>query len=106
MSASFAIQRTGPCRARVTGSIDVENAADVFEQGLLLSADEPGLDVDVSDLSTADSVTLAVLLAWAGRARKQGCDVHYSGISGKLRALAQLSDVEFLLEAASEHPAS
>ncbi|MEZ5461402.1 lipid asymmetry maintenance protein MlaB [Dokdonella sp.] len=100
MSAGFSLESAGPGRARISGRIDVENAAEVFELGLLLSGDGPGMEVDVSALTTADSVTLAVLIAWAGRARKQGKGVHYSGISDQLRALARLSDVESLLDAA------
>lgn len=104
MSASYAIERTGPGRARLAGSIDVENAADAYEEGLLLGGDGHRLELDVSDLASADNVTLAVLLALAGRARKQGGDIRFSGISAKLRALARLGDVEFLLEAASAPP--
>jgi phospholipid transport system transporter-binding protein len=100
VSSGFSLESAGPGWARICGRIDVENAAEVFEQGLLLSGDGPEMDVDLSGLTTADSVTLAVLIAWAGRARKQGKGVHYSGISDQLRALAQLSDVESLLDAA------
>ena len=53
--------------------------------------------VDLSDLADADSATLAVLIAWAARARERGAPLRYLNAPPALRNLARLSDVDGLL---------
>ncbi|MFZ1837923.1 MAG: STAS domain-containing protein, partial [Dokdonella sp.] len=53
--------------------------------------------VDVAELHSADSVTLAVLLAWAAHARRNGGSLAFLHASSRLRAIAHLGDAEALL---------
>lgn len=53
--------------------------------------------VDLSKLADADSATLAVLIAWAARARARGATLRYLNAPPALRNLAHLSDVDRLL---------
>lgn len=96
MPSALSITADGDHRARIAGRIHVANAAAV-----LIRFDElpraASVTVDVSALGDADGITLAVLLAWAARAAREGCRMHFVALPDKLRALAQLCEVEELL---------
>jgi len=80
----------------VHGAITFYNAADALRAAPLTSRDGR-LDVDLSALADADSVSLAVLIAWVAQARARGADLRYLNAPQGLRNLAHLSDVDGLL---------
>ena len=55
------------------------------------------VEVDLKGLHSADSVTLAVLLDWMARARRQEGDLLFRNVPKRLRSIAHLSDAEDLL---------
>ena len=80
----------------VHGAITFYNAADA----LRAAPQAPGegmLDVDLSALTGADSVCLAVLIAWAAQAHTRGSQLRYLTAPQGLCNLAHLSDVDGLL---------
>lgn len=81
----------------VIGAIDTSNAAAALQQAERLLGVEGRVVVDLSRLSSTDSVTLAVLLAWAARLHRTGQRVQFTRMPEHLRALARLSEVEALL---------
>lgn len=97
MAMALQITPMGPGAVQVAGRIDVANSATALQRFAELS-DAGQVSVDVSRLTDADSITLAVLLAWAARAARQGRRLHYIALPEKLRALARLCDVEVLLD--------
>ncbi|MEP6881729.1 MAG: STAS domain-containing protein [Dokdonella sp.] len=96
MNSALTIESISNIEARVAGRIDVDNAAQVLSRGAAMFAGQR-MTVDVVGLQSADSVTLAVLLAWVERAQNSGGVLIFKGISSRLRAIAHLSDVEPLL---------
>jgi ABC-type transporter Mla MlaB component len=78
------------------GAISFGNAAEA-----LRAAPQPArgtrIEVDLSELTGADSASLAVLIAWAAQARTRGAELRYLHAPTGLRNLARLSDVEALL---------
>ena len=97
MKTALIVERSPNGGGRVAGRIDVDNAAAALVQGREFGVGgKPGL-VDVADLQSADSVTLAVLLAWAAQARRNGGQLGFVHASSRLRAIAHLSDAEDLL---------
>ena len=96
MSNALTIDVISSAEARVAGRIDVDNAKSALSRGATVLVGKH-MVADISGLQTADSVTLAVLLAWIARARKSGAELRFSGVSAPLRAIAHLSDVESLL---------
>lgn len=80
----------------VRGAITFDNAADALRAAPRMPRDGK-LDVDLSALTDADSVGLAVLIAWAAQARALGTNLRYLGAPQALRNLAHLSDVDSLL---------
>ena len=81
---------------RVSGVISYANAADALAR-LPAPRGQGAMDLDLSGLQHADSATLAVLIAWAARARKRGGELHLRNAPQALRNLAHLSDLESLL---------
>ena len=96
MSNTLNIEATSPAEAMVAGTIDVENASKALSRGAAI-LEGKRTTADVSELESADSVTLAVLLAWVSRAQNSGGALTYKGVSKRLRAIAQLGDVGPLL---------
>ncbi|MBN8480307.1 MAG: STAS domain-containing protein [Xanthomonadales bacterium] len=99
MSGRFVLTRSGPARIEARGRIDTANAAEVLREGD--RAIEAPVVVDLAALESADSVTLAVLLAWAARSDAQG-RVTFAAMPPHLGALARLSGVEGLLGIAGD----
>jgi phospholipid transport system transporter-binding protein len=97
VNTPLTIEMATPSTGRVTGKIDVDNAASALSSGADLFAAGKSITADLSTLESADSVTLAVLLAWASRARRAGGALSFKGASSRLRSIAHLSDAESLL---------
>ena len=97
MSDRFTLERRTGEQARVSGRIDVGNAAQALAAGEPLAAASGRLEINLEDLQSADSITLAVLLAWSARARRNGVELVYRDASPRLRSIAHLSDAEDLL---------
>lgn len=96
--ATLRIERVDANRTRVSGALGFAEAGKASGRAGELIGDGSGaLDVDVSGLRRVDSATLAVLLAWAAFAAKNGRTLRLSGASPDLRALAHLCEVEPLL---------
>ena len=94
---TFRIQSSQPGVLEVSGTLSFGNAGEAlraapFERGA------GDVDVDLGALVEADSVTLAVLIAWAAQARARGTNVHYRHAPPALCRLAHLADVDALLE--------
>ncbi|SFM89576.1 STAS domain-containing protein [Marinobacter pelagius] len=78
----------------VAGEVDASSVIDLRQQGeTLISGIKDGLVVDVSGLETAHSVVLSMMLCWERLARKQGIDLSFRGINGRLASLASLSNL-------------
>ena len=67
MSPAFSMQPTSATSARLVGRIDVANAAQALAAGKQIPANG-NFELDLEHLESADSVTLAVLLAWSAAA--------------------------------------
>ncbi|MBL0162770.1 MAG: STAS domain-containing protein [Xanthomonadales bacterium] len=97
MSTSLIVERSPSGDVRVAGRINVDNAAAALAQGKALGEGGKAGLIDITALQSADSVTLAVLLAWAAQARRNGGRLAFVHATSRLRAIAHLSDAEALL---------
>jgi phospholipid transport system transporter-binding protein len=93
---TFRVETNGQNALAVSGAITFDNAAEALRAAPQASRDGK-LDVDLAALTDADSVSLAVLIAWAAQARERGGALRYLNAPQALRNLAHLSDVEDLL---------
>lgn len=92
------IERLDAGHARIEGRLGFAEAAAALARGNeLYGAGNGDIRVDLAGLDGVDSATLAVLLAWAARARSAGVALHFAAIPDDLKALAHLCDAEPLL---------
>lgn len=91
------VERRPDASVAVAGRIDVRNAASSLAAGASMAGATARTEVDLKELESADSVTLAVLLAWSARARHNGGALVYRHVSPHLRSIAHLSHAEALL---------
>jgi phospholipid transport system transporter-binding protein len=92
------IERLDAGHARIEGRLGFAEAAAALARGNeLYGAGNGDIRVDLTGLDGVDSATLAVLLAWAARARSAGMALHFAAIPDDLKALAHLCDAEPLL---------
>lgn len=96
MSPAFSMQMTSATSARLVGRIDVANAAQALAAGKQIPANG-NFEVDLEHLESADSVTLAVLLAWSAAASRSNGRLVYRGMSDRLLAIARLGDATDML---------
>lgn len=92
------IEHVDAGHASVGGRLGFAEAAAALARGAELYGSAAGaVAVDVAELRGIDSATLAVLLAWAARARTAGAQLHFARPPADLTALAHLCDAEALL---------
>jgi phospholipid transport system transporter-binding protein len=92
------IERVDAAHARVGGRLGFAEASAALARGGELFGNAAGdVAVDVADVQGIDSATLAVLLAWAARARVGKVSLRFTRAPANLKALAHLCDAEPLL---------
>ena len=84
----------------LTGDLVFENAARVLAEGEAAFGDLPKTEIDLAGVGRVDSAGLALLLEWAIAARAAGRVVSYRNLPDGAVALAGISDVSELLDAA------
>ncbi len=94
------LEQVGAARYRIRGELSFAVAARLYGEGRrAFSGDTaPGLEVDCSGVTSADSAGLAVLLEWLAWAATAGRTLKFVGVPENLRAIARISEVESLLE--------
>ena len=92
------IERADAAHVRVGGHLGfAEAAAALARGGELFGNAAREVAVDIADVQGVDSATLAVLLAWAARARVGKVSLRFTRAPAALNALAHLCDAERLL---------
>jgi phospholipid transport system transporter-binding protein len=82
---------------RLRGAISFANAAQALAAPPQVPGSGAALNLDLAALESADSATLAVLIAWSAQAFRRGAALRYHRAPQGLRNLAKLADVEGLL---------
>jgi phospholipid transport system transporter-binding protein len=81
---------------QATGTLTLESAAQQLTTLPNLAQGEL-LQVDLSQISAADSSAVALLLHWMRSAQKQGGELQFSGVPEGLAGLIRLYEVDALL---------
>ena len=98
------VSAAGGNRYTVRGSLNFATARRACDTGLrafAAAADHAPLELDCSGIGSVDSAGLAVLIAWAAWAQRQGRRIQFSHLPEALLALARISEAEGLLQAPS-----
>lgn len=94
---SYSLETDSLGTLRVCGAISFANAAQALAAPPQAPRQGAALDVDLAALESADSATLAVLIAWSAQARRRGATLRYLRTPQGLRNLAKLTQVDGLL---------
>tara|TARA_R110001583_G_scaffold42081_2_gene133731 strand:+ start:1373 stop:1684 length:312 start_codon:yes stop_codon:yes gene_type:complete len=84
----------------VSGDIDFNSVARLSEAGCsAIEQSEDRCQFDFSAVNSVNSVALSLLLNWRRKAQQQGIEVEFSALPAELQAIAELSDLEWLIDA-------
>ncbi|HEY5800345.1 MAG TPA: STAS domain-containing protein [Burkholderiaceae bacterium] len=86
----------------VGSAVTVANAKTIMQQGLAAIADGQTV-IDLAPLTSVDSSTVAVLLAWQRAAHLRGTTLTLQNIPSSVQSLASLYGVTELLLSAHRH---
>jgi phospholipid transport system transporter-binding protein len=83
-------------RATLSGAVDFATVAGLWKESdrLFEAASSKSIEVSLQQVGAADSAGLALLVGWLARAREEGVQLAYVDVPDRIRALAQISEVE------------
>jgi phospholipid transport system transporter-binding protein len=100
-ASAYRLEMRGEGRFALSGVLSLATAASVLMAGERAFADATDIEVDLSGVATADSAGLAVLLEWVRWARLRGRRLRLVAMPPVLTAIADISEVEDVLQAAA-----
>jgi phospholipid transport system transporter-binding protein len=101
-SVRVGISEVSDGRVTVTGDLTFASARDARQLGVLVleGSRAQRIVIDCSGVTRADSAGLAVLLDWLAWGRRMKRTVSFENLPASLVAIAKISEVEGLLQAA------
>lgn len=94
-SASIELIEDG--RLRVSGELSFKTVPALISSSQVFFKKNNDIDIDLADVSRADSAGVALLIEWRRQAQKQNKSVCFSNIPSQMLAIARLSGVNELL---------
>lgn len=84
-------------RFRLRGIMSYASVPAALDESMHLFSEHPIIELDFSEVTSADSAGLALLVEWAGWARRKHREMHFHNLPQQALALARISDVEKIL---------
>ena len=81
----------------ISGELNFTTAIDLCTRGEQLITENAALNFDFSQVTQSSSVGLALLIAWARKAKQLGKTVTFSHLPKDLLAAAKVSNLDFIL---------
>ncbi len=97
MVAQTQIVRDGAFRFHVEGEMTFATANELLRQSVSYFQKSQDLEIDLSQVTAADSAGLALLLEWKARAVEDGAQVSVVGLPEAMQSIAHLCRIEELL---------
>ena len=87
-------------RLAIRGALTFETARRASEAGLraMQASAARRLEIDCAAVTAADSAGLAVCLVWLAQAQRDGRELCFANLPASIRALAQISDLEQVID--------
>lgn len=111
MAVEVTIVRVAPGRFRVEGSVTHANARAAYEStcatlaGLLADTSETvseAVDVDLSGVTSDNSLVLSLMLSWLRQARQSGREIRFCGMPATLNEQIRFTGLAAILPFAAE----
>ena len=96
-AAGCRLEPSGPGRYALCGDVEFASAGRLLEEGRTAFSGQASVEVDLSGMSSADSVGLAVLIEWTRNARSEGRQISFRAAPARLLDIARISGVDDLL---------
>ena len=95
--SSFELNQTTEGGFELIGEMSFETAAQILKSSERSFAQHAETQVNLSQVSKADSAGLALLLEWIGWANHSDVEIRFLNIPKKILAIAQTAEVDELL---------
>jgi phospholipid transport system transporter-binding protein len=96
-AAGARLTELGDGRFAVEGELVFRTVTALDRAARKLFAAAAEVEVDLAGVTRCDSAALALLLEWAGRAKRGGKQLRYRSLPASLLSIAAISEVEELL---------
>jgi len=100
MSAVVEFETVAPGHFRVTGPLTFDSVEQALHASRELFAAHPRIELDLQKVDNTDSAGLALLVEWAGWARREKRSILFRHLPAQALALARISEVDKLLPTA------
>jgi len=95
--SSFELRETGGGNFELVGDMSFETANEILKSSERLFAQHALVQVDLGQVSKADSAGLALLLEWKAQAGQRAATISFTGLPDSLIAIAKTSEVSGLI---------
>jgi len=95
--SKFELADNGAGRFKLSGDMSFDTAEQILRASEKLFKQQEKIEIDLAGVQHTDSAGLALLLEWAGRAKRAGNEICFVAIPDKVRAIAVTAEVEALL---------
>jgi len=84
-------------RFKLRGIMSYVSVPLALDESMRLFSRHPVIELDFSEVTSADSAGLALLVEWAGWAKRKHRELHFHNLPHQALALAKISDVVNIL---------
>ena len=95
--SEFTIEDLGDGRFAISGEMNFSTAEKILRASEVPFEEHSQLEIDLSEVTDADSAGLALLLEWVTWANHSVREIRFTGVPDKIRAIANTTEVEPLL---------
>lgn len=94
---SAQLEQQSPGHWRLAGELSFATVPGLSGQVETLFAERASLDIDLRDVQRADSAGVALLVEWAGEARRRAVPIRYLNVPAQMLAIARVSSLDQIL---------
>lgn len=91
------LEHSGDGNFVLRGDLAFETAQQILLKSETLFGEHQSIHVDLSEVRTADSAGLALMLEWKARARRKGASIQFENVPKSLTAIAKTTEVGNLI---------
>ncbi len=95
--SKFELNERADGRFELIGDMSFATASDILRISEQSFSGHQALEIDLSQVTRADSAGLALLLEWKAQARQRASEIKFVGIPDSLVAIAQTTEVSHLI---------
>jgi len=94
---ALGFEDAGKGRFRLSGVLGFDTVAEALAEGQALFGEHKRIELDLAGVETTDSAGLALLVEWAGWARREKRKLSFKNVPKQALALARISEVDKIL---------